>query len=59
MDGDTLVCGAGVARSGRGYTEAVVGSGVAQRTWLGGQAHLRRRFPAPRATTDARNVFVS
>ena len=29
--GDTLVCGAGVARSDRGYTEAVVGSGVAQR----------------------------
>ena len=32
--GDTLVCGAGVARSGRGDTEAVVGSGVAQRGWV-------------------------
>ena len=28
-------------------------------TWLGGWARLRRRFPALRATTDARNVFVS
>ena len=32
--GDTLVCGAGVARSDRGDTEAVVGSGVAQRGWV-------------------------
>ena len=32
--GDTLVCGAGVARSDRGDTEAVVGSGVAQRRWV-------------------------
>ena len=31
---DTLVCGAGVARSGRGDTEAVVGSRVAQRGWV-------------------------
>ena len=29
--GDTLVCGAGVARNGRGDTEAMVGSGVGQR----------------------------
>ena len=28
-------------------------------TWLGGRAHLRRRFPAPGAATDACNVFVS
>ena len=34
--GDTLVCGAGVARSGRGDTEAVVESGVAQRGWMEG-----------------------
>ena len=33
---DTLVCGAGVARSGRGDTEAVVGSEVAQRGWVDG-----------------------
>ena len=32
--GDTLVCGAGVAWSDRGDTEAVVGSGVAQRGWV-------------------------
>ena len=31
---DTLVCGAGVAWSDRGNTEAVVGSGVAQRGWV-------------------------
>ena len=34
--GDTLVCRAGVARSGRGDTEAVVGPGVAQRGWVVG-----------------------
>ena len=34
MVGDTLVCGGGVAQSDRGDTEAVVGSGVAQRGWV-------------------------
>ena len=34
--GDTLVCGAGVARSGREDTEAVVGPGMAQRGWVDG-----------------------
>ena len=28
-------------------------------SWFGGRAHLRRQFPAARATTDARNVFAS
>ena len=56
--GDTLVCGAGVALSGRGDTDVVVGPGVAQ-PGLGGRVHLRRRFTAARATTDARNVFES
>ena len=32
--GDTLVCGAGVARSDRGDTDAMVGAGVAQRGWV-------------------------
>ena len=32
--GDTLVCGARVARSDRGDTEVVVGPGVAQRGWV-------------------------
>ena len=32
--GGTLVCGAGVARSGRGDTEVVVGQGVAQAGWV-------------------------
>ena len=34
--GDTLVCGAGVARSGRGDTDAVVGPGAAQLGWVDG-----------------------
>ena len=56
--GDTLEFGAGVALSGRGDTDVVVGPGVAQ-PGLGGRVHLRRRFPAARATTDAPNVFES
>ena len=34
--GDILVCCAGVARSSRGDSEAVVGPGVAQRGWVDG-----------------------
>ena len=34
--GDSLVCDSGVARSGRGDTEVVVVSGVAQIVWLDG-----------------------
>ena len=34
--GDTLVCGAGVARSHRGDTEMVVGPGVVQPGWVDG-----------------------
>ena len=53
--GDTLMCGAGVARRDRGDTGVVVRPGVTQPGWT----HLRRWFLAARAITDARNVFES
>ena len=38
---------------------SVVGLGVAQPGWVDGLIDLRRQFPAPGATTNARNLFVS
>ena len=51
--GDTLMCGAGVARV---PVETLRWSGS---TWLGGRANLHRRFLTARATTDACNVYES
>ena len=53
-DGDTSMYGAGVARSDPGDNWVMVCARNGS-TWLGGRALMRRRFPATRATTDARN----